>query len=436
MQTQAQGSRVTFAQIISNNMAHTTPIPGDSSFKALRSYKQFIRFWFARLAGTTANQMLMVALGWHMYELTHSAWDLGLVGLFQFVPALILFLPAGHWIDRVKRSYIFTACLTVQALVGALLFMGTLGLGASEPWVTRGLILFISIILGSVRAFQSATQQAISPTLVPSHILSRAVAFTSGGNQLAVIGGPAVGGLLYALHPSVVYCVCFALFVLGMVLGLSLKDSKPTPSKEPTTVKTITAGIRFIWNNKIVLGATSLDLFAVLLGGATALLPIYAKDILGAGPVELGILRASPAMGALVMTILLTRFPIERMAGKKMLASVALFGFATAVFGLSHFMWLSVLALMVTGVADSISVVIRMTLIQLETPNEMRGRVSAVNGIFIGASNQLGEFESGASAAILGPVASVVLGGVGSILIALIWKYQFKGLSVRDRLTP
>lgn len=393
-------------------------------------------FWFARLSGTTANQMLMVALGWHMYELTHSAWDLGLVGLFQFVPALVLFLPAGHWIDRLKRSYIFTACLAVQAVVSAILVMGTIGLGADEPWITRELILVISVILGSVRSFQSATQQAISPTLVPSHILSRAIAFTSGGNQLAVIGGPAIGGLLYAFNPSVVYCVCFSLFGLGMLLGLMIKDLKPKPSLVPTTIKTITAGIRFIWNNKIVLGATSLDLFAVLLGGATALLPIYAKDILGAGPVELGILRASPAVGALIMTLVLTRWPIQRYAGKKMLASVALFGLATAVFGVSHSLWLSIIALMVTGVADSISVVIRMTLVQLETPNEMRGRVSAVNGIFIGASNQLGEFESGASAALLGPIASVVLGGVGSVLIALIWKFQFKNLTERDQLSP
>jgi MFS family permease len=416
----------------------TNPIqPGeDSSFKALRSYKEFIRFWFARLSGTTANQMLMVALGWHMYELTHSAWDLGLVGLFQFVPALLLFLPAGHWIDRLRRSYIFTACLAVQAGVAALLLMATTGVGASQPWVTRELILAVSIVLGSVRSFQSATQQAISPTLVPAHILSRAVAFTSGGNQLAVIGGPAIGGLLYAFDPGVVYCVCFALFTGAVVLGLTIKDTTPTPSKEPTTLKTITAGIRFIWNNKIVLGATSLDLFAVLLGGATALLPIYAKDILNAGPVELGILRAAPALGALVMTLILTRWPLQRHAGQRMLGAVAIFGLATAVFGLSHSLWLSILALMVTGIADSISVVIRMTLIQLETPNEMRGRVSAVNGIFIGASNQLGEFESGASAALLGPQASVVLGGLGSVLIALIWKYQFRELNERDQLAP
>ena len=271
---------------------------------------------------------------------------------------------------------------------------------------------------------------------MPAHILSRAVAFTSGGNQLAVIGGPAIGGLLYAFDPGVVYCVCFALFTGAVVLGLTIKDTTPTPSKEPTTLKTITAGIRFIWNNKIVLGATSLDLFAVLLGGATALLPIYAKDILNAGPVELGILRAAPALGALVMTLILTRWPLQRHAGQRMLGAVAIFGLATAVFGLSHSLWLSILALMVTGIADSISVVIRMTLIQLETPNEMRGRVSAVNGIFIGASNQLGEFESGASAALLGPQASVVLGGVGSVLIALIWKYQFKELCARDQLAP
>ncbi len=380
--------------------------------------------------------MLMVALGWHMYELSHSAWDLGLVGLFQFVPALILFLPAGHLIDRLRRSYVFTACLAVQSLVAALLFLGTVGFGTSEPWVSRDLILLFSIILGSVRAFQTATQQALSPTLVPPQLLARAVAFTSGGNQLAVIVGPALGGLLYALDSSVVYTVCFLLFICGVILGLNIKDKTPTPSKEPTSVASVFAGVSFIFKNKLVLGATSLDLFAVLLGGATALLPIFAKDILNAGPTELGILRASPALGALVMTIVLTRWPLQHRVGIKMLCSVALFGFATAIFGISHSLWLSVIALIVTGVADSISVVIRMTLIQLETPNEMRGRVGSVNGIFIGASNQLGEFESGATASLLGPVASVVVGGVGSMLLALIWRYQFKELAQRNFLNP
>ena len=408
----------------------------DASFKGLWSQKIFIWFWFARLLGTTANQMLMVALGWHMYELSHSAWDLGLVGLFQFVPALVLFLPAGHLIDRLRRSYVFTACLAVQSLVAALLFLGTVGFGSSEPWVSRDLILLFSIILGSVRAFQSATQQALSPTLVPPQLLARAVAFTSGGNQLAVIVGPALGGLLYALDSSVVYTVCFFLFICGVILGLNIKDKTPTPSKEPTSVASVLAGVSFIFKNKLVLGATSLDLFAVLLGGATALLPIFAKDILNAGPTELGILRASPALGALVVTIALTRWPMQHRVGIKMLGSVALFGFATAIFGISHSLWLSVIALIVTGVADSISVVIRMTLIQLETPNEMRGRVGSVNGIFIGASNQLGEFESGATASLLGPVASVVVGGVGSILLALIWKYQFKELAQRNFLNP
>ena len=408
----------------------------DASFKGLWSQRIFIRFWFARLLGTTANQMLMVALGWHMYELSHSAWDLGLVGLFQFVPALILFLPAGHLIDRLRRSYVFTACLAVQSLVAALLFLGTVGFGTSEPWVSRDLILLFSIILGSVRAFQTATQQALSPILVPPQLLARAVAFTSGGNQLAVIVGPALGGLLYALDSSVVYTVCFLLFICGVILGLNIKDKTPTPSKEPTSVASVFAGVSFIFKNKLVLGATSLDLFAVLLGGATALLPIFAKDILNAGPTELGILRASPALGALVMTIVLTRWPLQHRVGIKMLCSVALFGFATAIFGISHSLWLSVIALIVTGVADSISVVIRMTLIQLETPNEMRGRVGSVNGIFIGASNQLGEFESGATASLLGPVASVVVGGVGSMLLALIWRYQFKELAQRNFLNP
>jgi MFS family permease len=379
--------------------------------------------------------MLMVALGWHMYELTHSAWDLGLVGLVQFLPALVLFLPAGHIIDRVRRSHVFTACLATLAVVALVLTLATLGTGVGEPWVSRELILTLSVVLGGVRAFQSATQQAISPTLVPPAILAQAVAFTSGGNQIAVIGGPALGGLLYALDSSVVYMVSLILLLVGVVLALSLNDPKPTKPTQATSLGSVLAGVSFIFRNKLVLGATSLDLFAVLLGGATALLPIYAKDILNAGPVALGLLRASPAAGALMMTMVLTRWPLRGRVGKKMLISVAVFGLATAVFGLSHSIWLSMLALMVTGVADSISVVIRMTLIQLETPDEMRGRVSAANSIFIGASNQLGEFESGASASLLGPVGSVVLGGLGSVALALIWRFAFKELAARDKLS-
>jgi len=393
-----------------------------------------MRFWFARLMGTTANQMLMVALSWQMYELTHSAWDLGLVGLLQFIPSLVFFLPAGHLVDRLKRSHVFVACLLIQTCASAVLWMATLGLGASEPWLSRQIILGISIILGSVRSFQMTTQQALSPTLVSQSVLPRAVAFTSGGNQLAMIGGPAIGGLLYAVHPSVVYVVCFVLLSLGTTLGLLINDQRPIAKSEPATMRSVLAGVHFMRSNKIVLGATTLDLFAVLLGGATALLPIFAKDILFAGPVELGVLRASPAFGALLMTLVLTRWPIYHKAGPKMLGAVAVYGLSTVIFGLSHFMWLSVLALVLTGCADSVSVVIRMTLIQLETPNEMRGRVSAVNGIFIGASNQLGEFESGATAAMLGPVGSVVLGGVGSVVMAILWRYPFKELALRNTL--
>ena len=252
--------------------------------------------------------------------------------------------------------------------------------------------------------------------------------------KAAVIGGPALGGFLFVAGEGVVYAVCTLLFSLAIVFFLMVRHVHVPPPKEPVTLDTVFAGFRFIWNRKPVLGAISLDLFAVLLGGATALLPIFAKDILNVGPWGLGILRAAPAVGALLMSIALTRWPIERKVGRRMFEAVAIYGLGTLVFGLSTVFALSILALMVTGAADMVSVVIRQSLVQLDTPNEMRGRVSAVNSIFIGASNQLGEFESGATAALMGPVGSVILGGVGTLLIAGMWMHWFPSLAKRDRL--
>ncbi len=399
-----------------------------SPLRALVAQTPFARFWVSRVAGIMANQMLMVAVGWHMYDLTASAWDLGLVGLFQFVPALLMTLPAGHIADRHHRARIFAVCMLAQATVAAVLWWSTLSGEAS-----RSLILALSVLLGVARAFQMPAQQALTPLLVPRELLQRAIAVSSCGMEIAVIGGPALGGLLYTTGAATVYALCSALLLLAF--GLSLLVHYPfTPTRHASSWSDVFAGLRFVWERKVLLGATSLDLFAVLLGGASALLPIFARDILHTGPLGLGLLRAAPAVGALTMSIVLTRWPLQRHVGARLLAAVAVFGLATLGFGLSQSFWLSMLMLAITGAADNISVVTRLTLTQLETPDEMRGRVAAVNSIFIGASNQLGEFESGMSAAALGAVGSVVMGGLGSVAVAALWWRWFAQLAQRDRI--
>ena len=399
-----------------------------SQISQLLAQTQFMRFWLARLAGVTANQMLMVAVAWQMYDITSSAWDLGLVGLFQFLPALLMTLPAGHLADRLHRGRIFAVCMLLQAAVAFLLVAATDG-----GFATRGLILWVSVLLGTLRAFQSPAQQALIPSLVRADLLPRAIALSSSGMQAAVICGPALGGVLYLNGAVTVYNTCALLLLIAGGLTLAVRYQH-RPSTLAANWRTVFAGVAFVWQNKLLLGATSLDLFAVLLGGATALLPIYARDILHTGPVGLGLLRAAPAVGSLVMSLALMRWPLQRRVGHRMLSGVALFGLATVVFGLSTHIGLSLIALVITGAADSISVVIRLTLVQLETPDEMRGRVAAVNSIFIGASNQLGEFESGATAAWFGPVGSVVTGGICTLLVAAVWLRLFPTLAQRDRM--
>ena len=399
------------------------------SLRPLLACRGFVRFWLARLLGIMSNQMLMVAVGWQMYDLTGSAWDLGLVGLFQFVPALLLTLPAGQVVDRHHRGRIFAASLGVQVL-GAAGLVGASALGLTD----RGVILAVSVLLGVARAFQMPAQQALTPLLVPPALLTQAITVSTAGMQFAVITGPALGGLIYLAGPSVVYTVCAVCLTVAALLTLGIRyDHAPSPT-QARGLHHLLGGLGFVWRQKVLLGAISLDLFAVLLGGAVALLPIYAKDILHTGPQGLGVLRAAPSVGALLMSLALIRWPLERRVGHVLLWAVAVFGLATVVFGLSTSFWLSLLALAVTGAADSVSVVIRMTVMQLETPDELRGRVSAVNSIFIGASNQLGEFESGAAAALLGPVGAVVLGGVGTMLVALAWTRLFPALARRDRM--
>ena len=394
----------------------------------LLAYPSFARFLLARLVGTMAHQMLLVAISWHMYAITSSAWDLGMVGLFQFVPALLMTLPAGHLADRMHRGRIFATCMFAQAALAAVLV-----LAAWQGFASRELMFLVSVVLGITRAFQMPAQQAFTPLLVPAPLLQRAIAVSTSGTQAAIIAGPAIGGLLYSVGATVVY-LCGATFLLfaGMLTLLVRYTHQRVSSAAGWN--TVMAGVVFVWRRKVLLGATSLDLFAVLLGGATALLPIYARDILHTGPVGLGLLRGAPAIGALLMSVILARFPLERHIGYRLLGAVACFGIATLVFGLSRSFWLSMFALGVTGAADNISVVTRLTLVQLETPDEMRGRVAAVNGLFIGASNQLGEFESGVTASLFGAVGSVVLGGMGTMLVAASWLKLFPALAKRDRM--
>ncbi len=402
----------------------------EPSLRDMLAQRRFMRYWVSRLTGNLANQMLLVAIAWQMYEITGSAWDLGLVGLYQFVPALLLTLVAGQVADRFNRGHIILACFVAQAVTSAVLW-----LAAVDGWLHRELLLVLSIVLGAARAFQMPAQQALLPLLVTERLFPRAMAFSAGGLQVSVMGGPALGGFLFAAGAPVVYGVCLGLMLLACGLMLRVKIAPVAPSREPVTLDTVLAGLVFVWRRKLLLGAISLDLFAVLLGGATALLPIYAKDILMVGPWGLGLLRAAPALGALVMSVVLTRWPLQEKVGRKLLLSVAVFGVAIMVFAVSTSFWLSMAALALSGAADMVSVVIRQTLVQLETPDEMRGRVSAVNTIFIGASNQLGEFESGATAALMGPVAAALVGGLGTLGVALLWGRWFPSLARRNRLT-
>ncbi|NDY89591.1 MFS transporter [Ideonella livida] len=426
------------------------PMPDDAPSLRLRDLNDFRQLLLARVAGTTANQMLMVALGWQMYELTRSAWDLGLVGLAQFLPALLLTLPAGQWVDRHDRRLALGISLGLQALAALWLAVASTG-----GWLGAGAIWSVSVLLGCARALQMPALQALLPSLVPAAVLPRAVAASSSTMQAATVLGPAVGGGLYALGPTLAGLAghtdpaaglawggglvhgLAAAALCAALWGVSRIRHRARPAVRPAEGWTgLTAGLRFIAQRPVLLGAVSLDLFAVLLGGATALLPIFARDILHTGPEGLGLLRAAPALGAVGVGLWLARRPLQRRAGVVLLAGVAVYGLATLGFAASTSLVAAFVSLMVAGGADMVSVVIRQSLVQLETPDEMRGRVAAVNSVFIGASNQLGEFESGLTAAWLGPVGSVVLGGVGTLAVVAAWCRLFPALRRRDRLQP
>ena len=394
----------------------------------LLAQRAFMRFWIARLKGVMANQMLMVAVGWHMYDLTGSPWDLGLVGLFQFVPALVMTLPAGHIADRHHRARIFAATTATQGLVAAALMWGTL-----TGQVSREMILGLSVLLGLARAFQMPAQQALPPLLVPRELLPRAIALGSSGMEIAIISGPALGGVLYTHGATLVYGTCVALLTLSTMLALAVHYTRSV-HRASMTWASLFSGLRFVRQQKVVLGATTLDLFAVLLGGVVALLPVYAHEVLKVGPEGLGLLRSSMTVGEVAMGLWLSARPIQRRVGRVMFGAVAVFGVANLVFALSHWFWLSMAALMLAGAADMVSVYIRSALVQFSTPDAMRGRVNAVNMLFIGSSNELGEFRAGTSASLLGAVPAAVLGSLCTLGVVGGWMGLFKPLRDVDRL--
>ena len=392
--------------------------------------RSFTYFLVARAAATLAYQMASVAIGWQMYDLTGSPLALGLVGLVQFIPSLVLALFVGHAADRYDRRTIVAVSQFVEALA-----LISLALFSILHRIDRDTILLIVFLLGIARAFEYTTFQTLLPSLVKQDVLPAAIAKNASVRQAAVIAGPVLGGLLYIAGSGVVYFTGGCFFFLSAAIITRLRTRQRTQTaREPTTLKSLFAGIAFIRSRPVLLGAISLDLFAVLLGGATALLPIFARDILAVGPWGLGILRSAPAIGALTASLYLTRKPLKCRVGKIMFAAVVGFGAATVVFALSTSIVLSCMALAVLGWADMISVVIRASLVQLETPDEMRGRVSAVNAVFIGTSNEFGEFESGLTAAWFGAVPAALLGGVGTLLVAVLWIYLFPQLLHRERL--
>jgi MFS family permease len=396
---------------------------------SLFAHRSFLRFWVARLASVFAYQMQAVAVGWQIYALTGSVLDLGLVGLAQFLPSVALLLVVGHVADRYDRRRIVALCQVVEAGAAATLVLLTVSDEISEY-----AIFALVAVIGAARAFEMPTQQTLLPALVPARLLSRAVAANATAGQTAIVLGPALGGLLYVAGPATVYALCATLFLVASAVSVSLRIERRPPRREPPTPATLFAGIAFLRRNRALLGAISLDLFAVLLGGAAALFPVYARDILHTGPWGLGLLRSAPAVGALGTAVWLAHHPVRRRAGAMMFGGVAVFGVATIVFGLSRSLVLSLAVLVVLGAADMISVVVRQSLVQLRTPDAMRGRVSAVNSMFIGASNQLGEFESGLTAAWFGTVPSVVIGGIGTLLVAALWTRIFRELARIDSL--
>ena len=385
-------------------------------------HRNFVLFWFGRLAATFATQIVSVAVGWQIYDITRDPWDLGLVGLVQFLPAIVLVLVTGRVADRFPRRTVMAICVAVEA-VGALALVAV----ALAPTPSVPLIFGVLFLFGVARAFFAPASWAIVPSLVPQAALANAVTWGSSAWQFATIVGPVAGGLLYGLGAPVAYGAAVALLLVSMVLNALIRV-RFTPQQLDRGWNTLVAGFRYVFTEKVVLGAISLDLFAVLLGGAIALMPAVARDVLDLGPWGLGLMRAAPGVGAIAVAGWLSVRPIRDHAGRIMFLCVGLFGLAGVVFGLSTTAWLSIAALAVMGGADMVSVTIRETLMQLWTPDEVRGRVNAVNMMFIGASNELGEFRAGAMASVIGVMPAIVFGGAGAMAVAGLWAWWFPKL--------
>jgi len=405
----------------------SSPASSSNGFSVLK-HRNFAFYLSARVLGTLAVQMQHVAIGWHVYALTGNLYDLGLIGLAQFAPFLLLILPAGHVADRYNRRNIIAFCLAAQLLCGLLLLGFTLtGLGIVWP------VFLILTLFGSARAFMMPATQAVLVNMVPPEDFSKAVALSSSTFHIAVILGPTLGGLLYFYGATTVFLAASALLVVSVALMCLTKTAPQAVSKEPASWHSVLQGLRFVMSRPVVLGAMSLDLFAVLFGGATALLPALAADVLHVGPSGLGLLRTAPGVGAALCSVALAFFPITRRVGLWMFGGVALFGACTVLLGSTTSFILALLALLLMGAGDMISVYVRHLLVQYETPDEIRGRVSAVNSVFIGASNELGEFESGVTAGWFGLTHAVVFGGAATLVVTGLWGVLFPVLSRMDR---
>ncbi len=393
--------------------------------RAAFQYPSFVLFQTARFCIVLATEMQSVAVGWQVYEITKRPLDLGLVGLAQFLPGILLFLVSGHVADRYDRRKLIVICY-----VGFALCCGLLLLTSVHDVCSVAYIFAVLVLLGVVRSFTGPVSRALLPQLVPEEHFPSAVAWASTIFQGAAILGPALGGLIYAFFrgPSAVYVLAVLMAVAAIICTLQIKTQAKPRAREPINFTTVSAGLRYIWREKLILGSISLDLFAVFLGGAVALLPIYAREILLTGPWGLGLLRTAPGIGAAAMALFLAHRPIRRKVGLIMLWCVAGFGFFTILFGLSHSLILSLIALVFVGATDMVSVIVRGVLIQVATPDEMRGRVNAVDMVFIGASNEFGEFESGLTAQWFGTVPAVVIGGIGTLVVTAIWAWRFPEL--------
>ena len=404
----------------------STPSAGPGILFAHRPFRVFL---WARGCSEFSYQIAAVAVGWQIYALTNSAFYLGLAGLVEFIPTLVLIFVAGHVADRYDRRRVVQLCQIAAGLTAAFLAWGSFG-----GWLNVGEIFAAVAVFGAATAFESPAAAALLPGVVPEGMLQRGTALTTGAFQIAMISGPALGGLAYAVAPAMPYTMMAVFWLLAALMNAALRLQRPVDAQEPPTFAALFAGVGFVRRNRAVFGTISLDLFAVLLGGATTLLPIYARDILHTGPWGLGLLRSAPAVGALLMTAALARHPLARRVGLRMFQAVIVFGLATVVFALSHLIWLSLLALAILGAADTVSMVIRISLVQLATPERMRGRVGAVNYLFVNASNELGGFESGMTAALFGAMPAAVLGGLGTIAVALLWMKLFPTLRDFERL--